>query len=133
MKTARAGIITPQSIKKKRWELVRALGRTRKRGSVLDVLELEGSYALENSSFLFENISVGDRLAVCDSADTPDKNMLSVKTESGLTVGFLPAGTSLLLRLMLSKGCRIFCYIEYKDYTNSLLTICVSLYASYTN
>ena len=129
MRIIKQGLINPQSIRKSRWDIVKALGKLRKRGSVLDVLELEGSYALENAELLYNSLNIGDKLSVCESVESPNKDMLAVRSGSGMTVGFLPVGVSLLPRLMLSKGCVIRCYVEYIDFTNSLLTVCVSLYS----
>lgn len=128
MKRTKQGVITPAHIKKNRWDIVKELGKSRKRGVVLDVFELEGSYALENASDLYASVLLGERLIVCESSTVPNKDMLAVQTESGKTVGFIPSGLALLPRLMLNKGCKINCYVEYKDFTNELLTICVSMY-----
>ncbi|HAN21329.1 MAG: hypothetical protein A2Y15_07195 [Clostridiales bacterium GWF2_36_10] len=122
--------ITATSIKKQRWDIVKELNKSQKRGCVLDVLELEGSYALDNSEEIFEKLTVCDRLTVCESNDAPNKEMLTVMTEEGKTVGFLPGSISILPRLLLNKGCGIYCYVEYIDFTNKLLTIVVSLYVN---
>lgn len=122
--------ITAESIKKNRWDIVKQLSKIHKRGIVLDVLELEGSYALENSAELFEVLSAGEQLTVCESDDAPNKDMLSVKNDEGKTIGFLPISISGLPRFMLKKGCLILCYIENKDFTNNLLTVCVSMYVN---
>jgi hypothetical protein len=123
-------IITPDYIRKNRWEAVKQLGRQRRRGSILDVLELEGSYALENASEIYNSLSIGEELAVCTEG-SPNADMLTVKTKSGIIVGFLPAAVSLLPCFLLAKGKRITCYVEYKDDTNGLLTIIVSLYSEH--
>lgn len=120
--------ITPENIKKNRWELINKLGKIRKRGSILEVLELEGSYTLENSSELYDDLFLGEKLAVSECIESPNKEMLTVKKEIGTIVGFLPIGISLLPRLLIDKGCKLSCYVEYKDYTNKLLTVCVSMY-----
>ena len=120
--------INPTNIKKNRWNIVKELGKSKKRGCILDVLELEGSYALENTAELNKLLSVGDKLLVCESEDAPNKDMLTVKTDVGTTVGFIPIGISLLPRLMPTKECKIYCYVEYKDFINDLLTLCVSMY-----
>lgn len=122
-----AGIITPEKIRKNRWEAVKQLGRQRGRGRILDVLELEGSYALENASEVCMRISVGEELAVCPDG-APNSDMMTVRTADGLTVGFLPASISLLPRFLLEKDRKIRCFVEYRDYTNDLLTVIVSLY-----
>lgn len=129
MRIIKQGLINPQSIRKSRWDIVKELGKLRKRGSVLDALELEGSYALENANLLYNSLNIGDKLSVCESVESPNKDMLAVRSDSGMTVGFLPVGVSLLPRLMLAKGFVISCYVEYIDFTNSLLTVCVSLYS----
>ncbi len=126
IKRQKEGTITPEYIRKNRWDAVKQVQR--RKGSVLDVLELEGSYALEYAAEVYNSISIGEKLAVClDGA--PNTDMLTVKTQSGLTAGFLPASASLLLRFLLEKERKITCFVEYKDYTNELLTIIVSLYA----
>lgn len=125
IKKAKEGIITPEYIRKNRWEAVKQVKR--RRGSVLDVLELEGSYALENAEEVFNSISIGEELAVYPEG-APNSEMLTVKTQSGLTAGFLPASVSLLPRFLLEKGRKITCYVEYKDYTGNLLTVIVSLH-----
>ncbi|HOJ47675.1 MAG TPA: hypothetical protein PLD48_02240 [Bacillota bacterium] len=122
-----AGIITPEKIRKNRWEAVKQLGRQRGRGRILDVLELEGSYALENAAEVFSRVSVGQELAVTPDG-APNSDMLTVRTLDGLIVGFLPASISLLPRFLLEKDRKIRCFVEYRDYTNDLLTVIVSLY-----
>ena len=120
-------IITPEFIRRNHWEAVKQLGKQRRRGSILDVLELEGSYALENASEIYNSLTIGEALAVCTDG-SPNADMLSVKTKAGLVIGFFPATVSLLPRFLLSKGRRVTCYAEYKDFTNDLLTIIISLY-----
>ncbi|HBR30575.1 MAG TPA: hypothetical protein DD733_00680 [Clostridiales bacterium] len=121
-------LITPESIKKQRWEIVNEMSKNRKRGIILDVAEVEGSYALKDTESLYNGLSIGEKLDICDSRESPDNIMLTVKALNGKTVGFLPASISLLLRLLLEKKCSIYCYTEYKNYTNKLLTVCISIY-----
>ena len=126
IKRPNEGIITPENIRKNRWEAVKQLSK-RRRGCILDVLELEGSYALENAAEVFSRVSVGQELAVTPDG-APNSDMLTVRTLDGLIVGFLPASLSLLPRFLLEKGRKISCFVEYRDYTNDLLTVIVSLY-----
>jgi len=116
-----------QDIKKNRWEAVKKLNKERKKTIVLDILELQGSYALDNASYLFDILSVGTRLILCEDEKAPSKDMLSAETEKGHIAGFLPAGISLFIRYLLKREIEVFCYVEQTDFTNEMLTIIASL------
>lgn len=117
---------SPVSIKKNHDELIKKLSKVLGRGEVLDVFELEGCFALENSETVFRSLKLGDKLEITNSDD--DKLLIAINS-CGAPVGYLPYSISLLPKLIMQKGVSLRCYVEYIDYTNEVLTICVSLYA----
>ena len=119
--------ITSKALIKNRADIVKELSKTRKNGIILDLIELEGCYALKNSAEIFEMLNIKDELIV-DNTNPLGKDMLTVTTKEGIVVGFIKPTTSLLLDYLQSIEHGISCFVEYIDYKNELLTIIVSVY-----
>lgn len=98
--------------------------RPHKDGAFIGVCLLEGSFLCDNVGELYESVSFGERLNVVADAEL----RLSVENASGRSLGFIPFADSVLPKSLISRGIKVFCHLEAKEFNGGLISFGVSLY-----
>ncbi len=97
------------------------------KGSFVGVCELEGCFMCDEPEMLFDSLKIGELLML--ESDTENKTKsLSVKRTDGMFIGNIPFSDSLLPNLLISRGIKLFCYLEAKEFIGGMLALAVSVY-----
>ena len=100
-----------------------------KKGSFIGVCLLEGCSLWESPGELYSELSIGDILVLLREDGMPDTAPLCVCREDGTSLGTLPFSHSVLPNLLYSRGIKVYCHLEAKEFNGGLPEVAVSIYS----
>jgi len=104
--------------------------RPHKEGAFVGAYLLDGSYYVENSKNLFENLVIGERLKIeiLNKGKNVYTSPLVVCREDGTELGYIPLTVQTLFNMVMERGIGMFAFCEAKSYESDILKIAVSVY-----